>query len=57
MESLSHCFQLAAMLTGPDRTEDLQSIEVPTLVIHGAKDTLVQVDGGQALRRRSIILV
>lgn len=41
-------FQLAAMLTGPDRTEDLQSIEVPTLVIHGAKDTLVQVDGGQA---------
>ena len=41
-------FQLAAMLTGPDRTEDLQSTEVPTLVIHGAKDTLVQVDGGKA---------
>ena len=41
-------FQLAAMLTGPDRTEDLQSTEVSTLVIHGAKDTLVQVDGGKA---------
>ena len=41
-------FQLAAMMTGPDRTYDLQSIEVPTLVIHGAKDTLVQVDGGKA---------
>lgn len=41
-------FQLAAMLTGPDRTEDLKSITTPTLVIHGAKDTLVQVDGGQA---------
>tara|TARA_B100000579_G_scaffold345816_1_gene298541 strand:- start:149 stop:1036 length:888 start_codon:yes stop_codon:yes gene_type:complete len=41
-------FQLAAMLTGPDRTEELQSTEVPTLVIHGAKDTLVQVDGGKA---------
>tara|TARA_Y100000748_G_scaffold228790_1_gene192926 strand:- start:1769 stop:2656 length:888 start_codon:yes stop_codon:yes gene_type:complete len=41
-------FQLAAMLTAPDRTGDLQSIEVPTLVIHGAKDTLVQVEGGKA---------
>ena len=41
-------FQLAAMLTGPDRTQDLQSTEVPTLVIPGAKDTLVQVDGGKA---------
>ena len=41
-------FQLAAMLTGSDRTEELQSTEVPTLVIHGAKDTLVQVDGGKA---------
>ena len=41
-------FQLAAMLTGSDRTEELQSTEVPTLVIHGAKDTLVQIDGGKA---------
>ena len=41
-------FQLAAMITGPDRTHDLESIEIPTLVIHGAKDTLVQVDGGKA---------
>ena len=41
-------FQIAAMITGPDRTEDLTSIDIPTLVIHGAKDTLVQVDGGKA---------
>ena len=41
-------FQLAAMITGPDRTHDLESTEIPTLVIHGAKDTLVQVDGGKA---------
>ena len=34
--------------TRPDRTEDLKSITTPTLVIHGAKDTLVQVDGGKA---------
>ena len=36
------------MMTGPDRTEELKSISTPTLVIHGAKDTLVQVDGGEA---------
>ena len=41
-------YQLAAMMTGPDRTEELKSISTPTLVIHGAKDTLVQVDGGEA---------
>ena len=41
-------FQLAAMITGPDRTHDLESIVIPTLVIHGAKHTLVQVDGGKA---------
>ena len=41
-------FQLAATLASPDRTIDLQSIATPTLVIHGAKDTLVLPDGGEA---------
>jgi len=41
-------FQLAANMASPDRTQDLQSVKIPTLVIHGAKDTLVLPDGGQA---------
>ena len=40
--------QLAAVLTTHDRTQDLKSIAVPTLVIHGAEDGLVNVSGGRA---------
>jgi pimeloyl-ACP methyl ester carboxylesterase len=40
--------QLAAILTTPDRTADLASVDVPTLVIHGAQDALVNVSGGRA---------
>ena len=40
--------QLAAILTTPDRTGDLASITVPTLVIHGSDDALVDVSGGRA---------
>ncbi|SFE68213.1 alpha/beta fold hydrolase [Blastococcus tunisiensis] len=40
--------QLAAILTTHDRTRDLKSIDVPTLVIHGADDALVNVSGGRA---------
>jgi pimeloyl-ACP methyl ester carboxylesterase len=40
--------QLAAIVTTPDRTRDLKSISVPTLVIHGAEDALVNVTGGRA---------
>ena len=40
--------QLAAAMTTPDRTEDLRRIDLPTLVIHGAEDTLIAVSGGQA---------
>ncbi len=40
--------QLAAILTTADRTRDLKSISVPTLVIHGAEDQLVDVSGGRA---------
>ena len=40
--------QLAAALTTPDRTEDLRRLDLPTLVIHGADDPLIAVDGGRA---------
>jgi pimeloyl-ACP methyl ester carboxylesterase len=40
--------QLAAILTTDDRTPHLGEITVPTLVIHGEQDTLVDVSGGRA---------
>ncbi len=40
--------QLAAIVTTHDRTPDLAKVSVPTLVIHGAQDTLVDVSGGRA---------
>jgi pimeloyl-ACP methyl ester carboxylesterase len=40
--------QLAAILAATDRTEQLGSIRVPTLVIHGTKDRLVTPSGGRA---------
>jgi pimeloyl-ACP methyl ester carboxylesterase len=40
--------QLAAILTTPDRTTDLGKVDVPTLVVHGAHDQLVDVSGGRA---------
>jgi pimeloyl-ACP methyl ester carboxylesterase len=40
--------QLAAILTTHDRTADLAKVAVPTLVIHGAEDQLVDVSGGHA---------
>ncbi len=40
--------QLAAILTTDDRTAHLGEITVPTLVVHGAQDTLVDVSGGRA---------
>jgi pimeloyl-ACP methyl ester carboxylesterase len=40
--------QLGAVLTTPDRTRDLEAVSVPTLVIHGSADTLVDVSGGRA---------
>ena len=36
------------MLSSGDRTERLGGIQVPTLVIHGLQDTLIQPDGGRA---------
>jgi pimeloyl-ACP methyl ester carboxylesterase len=40
--------QLAAIYTTHDRTPDLAKVDVPTLVIHGAEDQLVNVSGGRA---------
>jgi pimeloyl-ACP methyl ester carboxylesterase len=40
--------QFLAIQASGDRTEKLRGLRVPTLVIHGADDPLVQVAGGQA---------
>jgi pimeloyl-ACP methyl ester carboxylesterase len=40
--------QLAAIVATGDRTARLQSLDVPTLVIHGAADPLVGPSGGEA---------
>ncbi len=40
--------QLAAIMAARDRTQRLGDIAVPTLVIHGANDSLVDVSGGEA---------
>jgi pimeloyl-ACP methyl ester carboxylesterase len=39
---------LAAILSTHDRTRDLMSISVPSLVVHGAEVALVNVSGGRA---------
>ncbi len=40
--------QLAAIVTQPDRTVPLAGVTVPTLVIHGEADPLVDPSGGKA---------
>jgi pimeloyl-ACP methyl ester carboxylesterase len=40
--------QLVAIVASGDRTERLGSVSVPTLVIHGADDPLIDVSGGEA---------
>lgn len=40
--------QLAAILASPDRRPGLAEVDVPTLVIHGDADPLVQPEGGRA---------
>jgi len=41
-------FQIAAIAASGDRTERLQQLDVPTLVIHGRQDPLVTLSGGEA---------
>jgi pimeloyl-ACP methyl ester carboxylesterase len=43
--------QLLAVLASGDWTERLATVQVPTLVIHGALDPLVDVSGGEATAR------
>ena len=40
--------QLSAILASGDRTPLLRKLKVPTVVIHGLQDTLIQPDGGRA---------
>jgi pimeloyl-ACP methyl ester carboxylesterase len=40
--------QLAAILASGDRTKALRRLKVPTVVIHGLQDALIQSDGGRA---------
>ncbi len=54
-ESVDRCFypqgvarQLAAIVSAPSRVEALRGLTVPTLVVHGADDSLVRVDGGES---------
>jgi pimeloyl-ACP methyl ester carboxylesterase len=43
--------QLAAVMAAGDRTARLASVGVPTLVLHGADDPIVDVSGGEAIAR------
>ncbi len=40
--------QLVAIVASPDRTQQLGQLEVPTLVIHGESDPLIDPSGGRA---------
>jgi pimeloyl-ACP methyl ester carboxylesterase len=40
--------QMAAIIASPDRTEGLRNVQVPTVVIHGEADPLVDQSGGKA---------
>jgi pimeloyl-ACP methyl ester carboxylesterase len=40
--------QMAAVVSAPDRTSSLERLRVPTTVIHGDADPLVNVSGGRA---------
>ena len=41
-------YQMAAIVSGGDRTERLAGVRCPTLVIHGKADPLVGISGGEA---------
>lgn len=43
--------QIAAILTQPDRTRELRTLDLPTLVVHGLADKMVHVSGGRATAR------
>lgn len=43
--------QIAAIVSARDRTPALAEVRAPTVVIHGAADTLIHVSGGEATAR------
>jgi pimeloyl-ACP methyl ester carboxylesterase len=43
--------QLGAITASGDRTDELRTIRVPTLVVHGTADKLVRPSGGKATQR------
>jgi pimeloyl-ACP methyl ester carboxylesterase len=43
--------QLVAVLASPDRTPELRRLRVPTLVVHGDADPLIDPSGGEATAR------
>ncbi len=43
--------QFAAILNARNRTADLGKLTMPTLVIHGAEDSLINITGGQATHK------
>jgi pimeloyl-ACP methyl ester carboxylesterase len=53
--------QLLAIVASPDRTDGLRRLDVPTLVIHGTADPLVNPDGGrrtaQAVHGAELIMI
>ena len=58
-EAYDRCFypegfsrQLTAILTNGDRSKKLNSLDVPTLVIHGKDDPLVPMEGGIAISEK-----
>jgi pimeloyl-ACP methyl ester carboxylesterase len=42
--------QVSAILAGGNRTNKLKTLNVPTLVIHGNEDALINISGGRATR-------
>jgi pimeloyl-ACP methyl ester carboxylesterase len=40
--------QFAAIVAAPDRTPELRELRVPTVVVHGSEDALIDVSGGRA---------
>jgi pimeloyl-ACP methyl ester carboxylesterase len=53
--------QMAAIVSQPDRTEDLRGLTLPAMVIHGKADKMVHVSGGRAtaaaLRNSELMLI
>lgn len=45
---IGSAYQIAAVVADGDRTVELGSISLPTMVIHGRMDPLIQLSGGEA---------